>query len=181
MRSLLAVVGMLCFCSVRSEASAQGAASDFKASEQRILECIVSAEKEALRTGVDSTGQCIDQETRRCRETTSPDNRAHKEMYCASAEGQAWAAILDKEYAALRQRVGKMDEEFAKLTAFNPPLEAALPLLAEAHQAWLAGAADCAFAAAQVGPGTDRIVQPARCSRDRTAERALLYRRGFTF
>ncbi|GEP59222.1 lysozyme inhibitor LprI family protein [Reyranella soli] len=180
MRSLLTVVGMLCLVGTTSEANAQHSAADFRASEHLILECIASAEKEQLRTGTEATRRCIGQETRRCVDTTDLDSRAHQAMYCASAEGQAWAAILDREYASLRRQAAKWDEAAAKLP-FNPPLEAALPLLGEAHQAWLAGEADCAFAAAQVGPGTDRIIQPARCQRDRTAERALLYRRGFVY
>ena len=180
MRSLLAVVGMLCLVGATSEADAQRSAADFKASEQLILECIVSGEKEQLRTGTEATRRCIGQETRRCIDATDLEFRAHQAMYCASAEGQAWAAILDREYTSLRQQAAKWDEEFAKLP-FNPPLEATLPLLEEAHQAWMAGEADCAFVAAQAGPGTDRIVQPARCQLHRTAERALLYRRGFVY
>jgi uncharacterized protein YecT (DUF1311 family) len=177
MRSLLTVVGVLCLAGTASEANAQRSAADFRASEQLILECIASAEKEQLRTGTEVTRRCIGQETRRCVDTTDLEFRAHQAMYCASAEGQAWAAILDREYVSLRRQAATWDEEAAKLP-INPPLEAGLPLLAEA---WMAGEADCAFVAALAGPGTDRFVRPARCQRDRTAERALLYRRGFVY
>ena len=179
MRSLMVVVGALCAFGLGQHAAGQEA-KDFRASEGRIFECLTAADKQR-RPDVDTRRLCIGQETQRCWDSAEGDLRALKEFFCVSAEVVAWSAILDRTYASLRQRVAKVDEEFAKLTMFDPPLVAALPLLATAHEAWLAGSVDCEVAAALVGPGTDRNVQPARCSRDRIAERALLYRQGLMY
>ena len=178
MRSLMAIVCALCALGLGQQAASQGTAQDFKASEQRIVECLAAADKQL---SVDTRRQCIGQETRRCWETTADEVRAVKAYFCVAAEEVAWSGILDKTYASLREQIAKTDAEYAKMTMFNPPLAAALPLLASAHEAWLAGSVDCEVAAALVGPGTDRNVQPAQCSLNRIAERVLLYRRGMMY
>jgi hypothetical protein len=176
MRGLLAFVGVLCLLGAAQRAYSREA-QDFEASEQAILECVESAEKVRLQAGGDVTRQCIGRETRRCRESTDAGDRAIKEMFCASAEGVAWFAIMGKAYASLLERTAKNDEESKTQRAvFDPALPIALPLLKEAHEVWLAGSADCVFLQARAGVGTDRYDAPARCGRDRTAERALLYR-----
>lgn len=178
MQSLMAIVCALCAFGLDQQAAGQGAVQDFKASEQRNLECLAAADK---LLSVDARRQCIGRETQRCWETTEDDFRALKTYFCVSAEAMAWSDILDKTYASLRAHIANTDAEYAKMTMFDPPLAAALPLLASAHEAWLAGSVDCEVAAALVGPGTDRNVQPARCSLHRIAERVLLYRKGMMY
>jgi hypothetical protein len=165
MRSLMAIVCALCTFGLSQQAACQGAARDFKASDQRILECLASVTREMKG---DTRRQCIGQETRRCLETTeNAASHVVKMLSCVSAEEMAWSGILDKTYASIRERIA------------GTPYASALPLLASAHEAWLATTVDCEAAAALVGPGSDPDLVPARCRLHRIAERVLFYRDGY--
>jgi len=81
---------------------------------------------------------------------------------------------MDQAFASLPDRYAKYDGQNKDQSDFQP----VLPAFRTAHDAWKQWATvDCEFARIHAGNGTDRIDAPVRCSRDRTAERALLYRR----
>jgi uncharacterized protein YecT (DUF1311 family) len=159
-----------------SQAEAQDA-RDYKASGERILKCVEAAEKALLETGVDIRRQCIGIETLNCDRTTEDNTyQSNKRMYCAGAEAEAWAAIMEKAYSQLLERYTKWDQEqsSARTGTEHKPV---VPALKSAHEAWLQGSQDCEFAHIQAGEGTDRYDAPARCTRYQNAERALLYRK----
>lgn len=170
MRCLWVVVGMF----VAVPASAREA-RDYKASERSIVNCIESAEKVLLETGVDITRQCIGIESRNCDQATEDTYRSNKLMFCASAEAEVWSRLMEAAFATLVARYTAWDaEESKKQRAVE--YEPVVPALRQAHEAW-EQRKDCEFARIEPGQGTAKYDAPARCDRDQVAERALLYRR----
>lgn len=170
MRWLWVVIGVLLAVPANTRE-----ARDYKASEKSVVNCIESAEKALLQTGMDITRQCIGIETRNCDSSTEDTYQSNKRMYCASAEAEVWFKLMQEAFAALVARYTTWDaEESKRQTAVE--YEPVVPALKQAHEAWEQGK-DCEFARIQPGMGTDKYDVPARCERDRVAERALLYRR----
>jgi len=169
---LLLLAGSL----IASEVEARDA-RDYKANGERILKCVEAAEKALLETGVDIRRQCIGIETQNCDRTTDDNTyQSNKRMYCAGAEVEVWTALMEKAYSQLLDRYATWDQEQSSAQA-GQEHKPVVPALKSAHEAWLQGSQDCEFAHIQAGQGTDRYDAPARCARDRSAERALLYRK----
>lgn len=174
MQRLLSAACGLCALVLTQIAQAREA-RDYQADERRMLDCIEAAERTRSATGIDLTRQCIGQQTQFCDSVTRDNYQSNKRMFCAEAEARVWRTFLERAYALLVEAFTKADENARKISAVS--FESAVDALKHAHEAWQASDKDCELARIQAGGGTDRYDVPARCERDRVAERALLYRR----
>jgi hypothetical protein len=146
--------------------------SDFKVSEQVVLQCVEAAERSNASGKADQARDCIGRETETCLSVMGAGGPTDGEVLCASSETAAWYEIGKKAYAALLAFVAKEDK--AKPKGMQP----ALPALHEAHKKWEAAAGDdCIVARLRSEQGIPGVAASARCWRDKHAERALLYRR----
>jgi len=172
-RLLFAVFGLGMM--VLGQAALGRDARDYQADERRVVDCVEAAERTRSATGVDLTRQCVGQQTQVCDRVTEDTYQSNKRMYCADAEAEVWDRMLDSAYSSLLAALTKADDDAQKMTTLT--YESAADGLKQAHEAWKAGDKDCDFARIQARFGTDRYDVPARCARDRIADRALLYRR----
>lgn len=171
MRCSAAILVLLSLLATPERASARQP-SDFKVSEQVVLQCVETAERSSAAGKVDQARDCIGRETETCLSVTGTGGPADSEVLCTSSETAAWYEISKKAYAALLALVAKEDK------AKPQGAPAALPALRDAHQKWEAAAGgDCTFAQLRSAQGIPSVAASARCWRDKHAERALLYRK----
>ncbi|CAN5903239.1 hypothetical protein BH11PSE3_BH11PSE3_21200 [soil metagenome] len=171
------LIGVLCGLGVVivSQAGLGREARDYEADERSITDCVEAAERSRSAVSADLIRQCIGQQTQICDRVTQDAYQSNKRMYCADAEAEVWRRLLGRAYASLLEALTKADDDARKMTTLT--YESAADALKQAHEAWKATDKDCEFARIQARFGTDRYDVPARCERDRIAERALLYRR----
>jgi uncharacterized protein YecT (DUF1311 family) len=174
MQRLLSAACGLCAL-VLTQTTQAREARDYEADERRMLDCVEAAERTRSATGIDLTRQCIGQQTQFCDRVTQDTYQSNKRMFCAGAEAKVWRSFLERAYSLLMEDFTKADEDARRMSAVS--FESSVDALKRAHEAWSTANNDCELARVQARDGTDRYDVPARCERDRLAERALLYRR----
>lgn len=175
MRLLLALLAASIAMMLRVEAQE---ASAYKVDEAVISQCVETAEKAWDQAHADVRRRCIGVETEKClRDTDQNTYESNRRMFCSDAEAEAWRILMERAYAALLERYEKWDGERSKVQT-GVVYEPVVPAVRRAHEAWMVSQdRDCEYASIEPGTGTNRYDEPARCRRNGTAERALLYRR----
>lgn len=144
----------------------------YKFDEQKIVECLEAAYKQAPGNKDAIAGKCTRLEYDACMKIQDSTWSVAK-MFCESMEAQVWDRLLQAQYDRAVAAIGKLDDHYVSSGMWTQPV---LPAFIEAHAAWNAFiGAQCNYEGVKVRAGTMRFDGPSSCALAFIAKRTIEY------